>query len=87
MLERAHGRVGERISLIVIESASTGLSGIQVHAQIESAIGERIPVVFMSQDASLVLAKGDRADMLLLQKPFDISELVGAIELVSATDH
>jgi len=87
VLERAHGRVGERISLIVIESASTGLSGIQVHAQIESAIGERIPVVFMSQDASLVLAKGDRADMLLLQKPFDISELVGAIELVSATDH
>lgn len=81
--ERANARVGERVSALVVELGSRGLSGQQVHAQVESVMGTRIPVVFLSQNPASTLPPDTRTDRRLLQKPFDLEELVRAIEAIT----
>ena len=83
-LERARATDRERVSVLVLESGLGALSGVDLHAQIESIVGAALPVVFMSSDPGFTLPGHRRSDMGVLQKPFEIGELVEAIESVIA---
>ena len=94
-LDRSRGEPGKRVSVLVAEFGSGAMSGERLHAQIESAIGARLPAVLMASDPSATLEgqssihaapqsspAAARSDILVLQKPFDIGELVEAIARV-----
>jgi PAS domain S-box-containing protein len=81
-LERVPARDLEPISVLVAELGGGESSGSQLHGQIESILGTRIAAVLMASDPSSALPAGSRSDMRLLVKPFDIGELVAAVDSV-----
>lgn len=84
--ERARGPKESRVSVLVAEhgapSAPGSMSGQRMHAQLEIDLGMRLPVVFMCSDPSLSAVHGGRGDVRLLQKPFEITDLVEAVSSV-----
>jgi len=86
--ERARGPRDSRIGVLVSEHGSGmtpgSMSGQRLHAQLEADLAMRLPVVFMCSDPTLSAAGGGRRDMLFLQKPFEIPELMSAVVSVIA---
>ena len=94
--ERAQGPAESRIGVLVTEhgsgttpglmsgSISGSISGQRLHAQLEIDLGVRLPVVFMCSDPTRSAEGGGRRDMMFLQKPFEIPDLMGAISTVIA---
>jgi FixJ family two-component response regulator len=80
--------VESRIGVLVTEHGSGttpgSMSGQRLHAQLEIDLGARLPVVFMCSDPTHSTVVGGRRDMLFLQKPFEIPELMDAVTSVIA---
>ena len=81
-LDRSHGDPGRRVGVLVSELGVGPTTGERAHAQIEAAVGTPLPAVFMSADPGARLPAPGRGDIVLLQKPFEITDLVSAIERV-----
>jgi len=84
--EHARGPKELRVSVLVAEHGTPGalgsMSGQRLHAQLEIDLNMRLPVVFMCSDPSLSAVHGGRSDVRLLQKPFEITDLVQAVSAV-----
>lgn len=84
--ERARGAQDARVGVLVAEhgagAIAGAMSGQRLHAQLEADLGARLPVVLMCADPSISSVGGGRRDMKLLQKPFEIGELVSTLASV-----
>lgn len=83
-VDRSHGDPTARVSVLVAELGLGPTTGDRAHAQIEAAVGTRLPAVFMSADPTSAPPAPSRHDLVLLQKPFEIADLISAIERVRA---
>jgi len=67
------------VTMLVAEVGLAPVGGPQVHVQIEAVRGSALPAVFMSASPAFALPLSDRRDITLLQKPFEIVDLVTAL--------
>jgi FixJ family two-component response regulator len=75
-----------RVAALVAESGSEMNAGASLHARLESQLGRSLPAVLMSAHAGVMPASGTTERVRVLQKPFEITELVEVLEAVLAAN-